>query len=122
MNPRPTIDAVRCTPWCTYGDGHTNETCREDQTCWGPEHYVEASTEEVLTEYRKATDEDFVWPSRVGAQAYRGFNQRPQVYIHVDLPAYADGVDVSVKLTAEEAQQLAALLLEVAELINAKSP
>jgi hypothetical protein len=41
---------------------------------------------------------------RVGVMAYRGFNQHPSVYVHIDLPAYADGIDVPVTLTNEEAR------------------
>jgi hypothetical protein len=86
------------------GDGHPNETGRDDQTCWRPGHYVEASTEEILTEYNRRTDTWNTWASRVGVMAYRGFNQHPSVYVHIDLPAYADGIDVPVTLTNEEAR------------------
>jgi hypothetical protein len=114
------IRPVQCEPWCVDGDGHFAAAMRDDQVCWGPGSYVEASTDEVKVEYEKRSDTETVWPARIGAQAYRGFNQHPQVYVHVDLPG--DGVDVSVRLTAGEARQLAAQLVEAAELIGTTSP
>lgn len=41
------MPAIKCTPWCVEGDGHTDEVFREDQTCWGPDAYVELSLEPV---------------------------------------------------------------------------
>jgi hypothetical protein len=106
------IRPVRCEPWCVDGDGHPAADFRDDQVCWGPESYVEASTDEVKVEYDRKSDTTTVWPPRIGAQAYRDFNQHPQVYVHLDLPA--KGVDTSVRLTGEEARQLAAHLVEAA--------
>jgi hypothetical protein len=116
------IRPIHCAPWCTDGDGHPAASMRDDQVCWGPDGYVEASTEEVLAEFRN--DSVISFPSVIGAQAYRQFNQQPQVYVHIELPAAADagGVDVSVKLTADEARRLAANLIEAAELIGTESP
>jgi hypothetical protein len=110
------IPPIECAPWCKYGDGHTEQLMREDQTCWGPDHYVEASTEELHAEYSSRTGERVVWPTRVGACAYRAFNEHPTVYLHVEVPTR--GVDTSIKLTAAEAWELADYLVEVAELIG----
>jgi hypothetical protein len=71
--PQPTdLTPVQCEPWCTDGDGHPNTLGRRDQTCCGPEHYIEARVEEVLTEYNKYTDTTTTFPPRVGVMAYRG--------------------------------------------------
>jgi hypothetical protein len=116
------IAPIACTSWCRYGDGHPNETGRADQTCWGADHYVEASTEEVLAEYDKGTDTWNAYASQLGISAYRGFNQHPSVYVHINLPAAPDdGVDTSVWLTADEARQLAAYLIEVADEIGERT-
>jgi hypothetical protein len=116
------IAPIACTSWCKDGDGHPNETGRADQTCWGPHHYVEASTEEVLAEYDKSTHTWDTYASRLGISAYRGFNQHPSVYVHNNLPAGpTGGVDTSVRLTADEARQLAAYLIEVADEIGERT-
>ena len=113
---QPTISPIQCAPWCVYGDGHPQQFMRGDQTCWGADHYVEASTEELRAEYNGRTGERTVFPAHIGPCAYRGFNEHPVVYLHVDVPTRQ--VDVSVKLTAAEARALAAHLIEVAELIE----
>jgi hypothetical protein len=110
------IPPIECALWCKDGHGHTEQLMRGDQTCWGPDHYVEASTEELHAEYSSRTGERALWPTRGGACAYRGFNQRPVVYVHVEVPTR--GTDESVRLTAAEARELAGYLVEVAEVIE----
>lgn len=44
---RPKLPPIVCAPWCEDGDGHAREFMREDQTCWGPESYVDLSRERV---------------------------------------------------------------------------
>ncbi len=116
------IRPVQCEPWCVDGDGHAGASDRDEHVCWGPQSYIEATTEEVKLEYDKQSDTTTVFPPRLGVSAYRGFNQYPQVYVHIDLPAHRDGIDVSVKLTGGEAVRLAADLLMAAELIGTGSP
>jgi hypothetical protein len=118
------IPPVQCAPWCTNADGHIAEVMREDQTCWGAHHYVDLSLEDVDT---TLTDKEYpfgydVDAPRMGPCAYRGFNALPCVYLHLWLPGEgSDGVDMSVKLTAAEASQLAADLIAVAREIGGAS-
>ncbi|ORV85554.1 hypothetical protein AWC11_01640 [Mycobacterium interjectum] len=57
---------------------------------------------------------------KIGPCAYRGFNQRVCVYLHMYLPSHAEdgGLDTLVRLTATEARQLAADLIAVADEIG----
>jgi hypothetical protein len=118
--PAPTISPVKCTPWCTDGDGHTGATSREDQSCWGREPYVELSLEEVEVNVGKEPGEYEIWPSAIGPCAYRGFSQLPAVYLHFTLQRHNDGglLDDSCKLTVDEARALAVALLAVADEID----
>jgi hypothetical protein len=114
--PFPAIRSIECAPWCADGDGHVNATSRDDQICWGSGHYVELSLEEVTVEYDKRTDTRRFWPSIIGPNAYRGYNERPCVYLHYMLQDHHRGelLDDSCKLTTAEARRLAVALLNVA--------
>ena len=116
--PTPTISPIKCAPWCTEGDGHTGATSREDQSCFGVSPYVELSLEEVEADPGQEPGEYSIWPSVIGPCAYRGFNELPVVYLHFTLQRHKGLLDDSCKLTADEARQLAAHLLAVAETIQ----
>lgn len=122
MNPTG-IPPITCAPWCKDNDGHPSAVSRGDQNCWGPDHPVHLSIEEVhATGVGNPGDEDFRWEidtPHLTPCAYRGFNQHPLVYLHIWMPNYhRDGLDTSVHLTADEARQLAATLITVAETIG----
>ncbi|WP_027494464.1 hypothetical protein [Rhodococcus sp. JG-3] len=109
-----TIDVIKidCTSWCVDGDGHPTETGRADQNCYGIDNYVNLSLEEV------EKDSYGSYSSRLGVTPYRGFNQLPTAYLHVDLIQHELGnIDRAVHLTATEARTLAAALLTVADTI-----
>jgi hypothetical protein len=40
-----TLSPVVCAPWCEDGNGHPDESMREDQTCSGPFRIVEHTSE-----------------------------------------------------------------------------
>ncbi|MDT5076001.1 MAG: hypothetical protein QOJ80_638 [Mycobacterium sp.] len=100
------IPPIQCPEWCT-DPGHIAEHFRADQNCYSFDTYVDASLAEVeINEYG-------VCGSRVGAMAYRGFNKYPVVLIHVE--GFDHGLDETLRLTAEEAKQLAQYLLVAAD-------
>lgn len=104
---------VQCASWCVDGDGHPNETGRSDQNCFGLDNYIDLTLEEV------DRDSYGTYSSRFGVTPYRGFNQLPVAYLHVDLIHHELGnVDRQVNLTAIEARALAAALLTVADTIE----
>jgi hypothetical protein len=109
---RPSLAPIVCAPWYTDGDGHPHEYFEDDQACWGCGSYVHPIHEPALLDPRGA------WLTRLGVMAYRGINEQALVYVHLDLPGERDGIDVSVKLTADEARQLAGHLIEVADQID----
>jgi hypothetical protein len=94
-------------PRVVHDPGHIAEHFRADQNCYSFDTYVDASLAEVeINEYG-------VCGSRVGAMAYRGFNKYPVVLIHVE--GFDHGLDETLRLTAEEAKQLAQYLLVAAD-------
>jgi hypothetical protein len=103
----PSVPAIVCTPWCADGDGHPNDFCREDQTCWSPGDYLELELEPVRVEkYGR-------FPALLGVMLKRQTEAAPVVcYIHADLPQW--NIDTCVSLTATEALQMAAALSSVA--------
>jgi hypothetical protein len=113
---RPSLPPIVCAPWCTDGDGHPHEHSEGDQVCWGDSSdssYVHPSHEPASLEPNGA------WLTRVGVMAHRGFGEEPDVYLHVE--RFDPDYDVSVKLTADEGRQLAANLIEVADLIDGRT-
>lgn len=118
-----TIPPIKCATWCVHGDGHTKELMRDDQTCWGQSHYLDLTLEDVKATELGPTETDrfryCVDVPRIGPCGYRGFNKLPCVYVHIYLPAEGEcGLDMSVKLTAAEARELAAALVQVADEIG----
>lgn len=100
-NPNVTL-APLCTGWCT-------EHSMSDPACWSADNRVTLTMEES---YPDAT---------VAAFAYRQTPAHREVtYLHVYRPSDNEflDLDASVRLTAEEARQLAQQLLDVAELIG----
>jgi hypothetical protein len=114
--PEPSkLPPVVCTLWCTDGDGHTDTVFPEDQHCWGRDAYVDLSLEPTVPE-------ELPYVPRISAQAYRQWaGAAPCVYVHLDgikVPFNRGGdclLDDSVKMTADEACQLALALLKAAE-------
>lgn len=119
--PFPTIRPIECAPWCADGDGHIRAVSRGDQNCWGASHYVELSLEEVAADLDKDSDGRKIFPSIIGPNAYRGYRELPCVYLHFMLQDHrGDQLDDSCKLTADEARQLAAGLIAVADEIDGR--
>jgi hypothetical protein len=110
---RHPIPPIVCEPWCIDGNGHTNETGREDQTCWGPQTYVSLSREEV------ELDQYGTYEPRFGVMAYRQWpGTAPCVYVHLDgitLPANRGTLDDSLHLTTEEAHTIGLALVKAAQ-------
>ncbi len=104
---RPGLPPIVCTPWCTDGDGHTQAVSEGDQVCWG-----ETGPYVFPVHEPAEIDSNGAWLTRVGAMAYRGFGKDAVVYLHV--ARSSPHADISVYLTANEARQLAARLVEVA--------
>jgi hypothetical protein len=115
--PRPMMPLVECTPWCKYGDGHPNQWCREDQACWSPDTYVDLSLHPVHRE------ESGDYPEQIGVMVQRN-HERTVVYLHLtDIKIRGpqpphDFLDHSLHLTPDEAESLAALLIENAKLVR----
>ncbi|WP_027496247.1 hypothetical protein [Rhodococcus sp. JG-3] len=104
---------VQCTPWCCAGDGHPDETARADQNCFGIDEYVDMTLEEI------EQDSYGTYSSRIGVTPYRGFNELPVAYLHIDLIHHELGnMDRALHLTAAEARALAAALMSVADTIE----
>jgi len=111
------ITPIACAPWCKYGHGHPRAVSRDDQDCWGEDRPV-ISRRGQCGAAQELGDWDIYLP-HITPCAYRGFNQLPVVYLHVELPGYdKGGFDISAKLTADEARQLAAQLVAVADEIG----
>ncbi|ULE32870.1 DUF6907 domain-containing protein [Mycobacterium sp. IDR2000157661] len=111
--PNP-VSPVVCTPWCDRGDGHPDEWCREDQSCWGPVDYIELELEPVEVEAAGR------FPSRLGVMPHRQHDGAPlDCYLHVELPGR--DVDTSARLTATEARKLAQALVTAADVIEGTS-
>jgi putative drug exporter of the RND superfamily len=104
------IPPIRCAPWCADNDGHPRELARTSQTCRGESTEVPMSLEPVKIEA------DECHQPRVTAAAYRGFNEKPVVHVHVDTVGLS--ADAEVNLTVAEAMRLAAALSQVADAID----
>ena len=104
------IPPIECPNWCT-DPGHVAEIGRSDQRCYSSsDAYVTASLDDVeISQYG-------VGQSRIGAMAYRKFNEYPVVLMHID--GFRGGVDVEAQLTAVEARELANHLLTAADMID----
>jgi hypothetical protein len=110
------VPPIVCAPWCADQDRHPECLGREDQTCSGPDGYVEFSLEEP---HREGSE---VYVPRIGALAYRQWpGAAPCVYVYLDgikVPFDRGGdslLDDSVHLTADEVIRLATALLKAAE-------
>lgn len=80
------------------------------QRCYSPDAYVTASLDEVeIGTYG-------ICESRIGAMAYRKFNEYPVVLIHVE--GFKGGIDAELLLTKDEARELAQHLLTAAEAVD----
>jgi hypothetical protein len=103
------IPPIECPSWCT-DPGHVAETGRADQNCYSDDGYVTASLDEVeISKYG-------VGLSRIGATAYRGFNQYPGVRIHIE--GFRGGLDEVIDLTPVEVNELVQHLLTAVHMIG----
>ncbi|SLH95768.1 Uncharacterised protein [Mycobacteroides abscessus subsp. massiliense] len=114
--------AIQCAPWCADGQGHPDSVTRSDQACWSASSAVVLG----LAEGAPALPVDIEsWaqldPARIAVAAYRAFHSLPVVDLHLYHPHRnaALYVDRNVKMTADEAVQLARILLDAAALAGA---
>lgn len=113
-----TVPPIQCAPWCEYGDGHPEEFCREDQTCWSPAAYVDLS--QMPVHHEESGD----YPEQLGVMARRD-HQRTVVYLHLQgikihgpIPWPYNHLDHALHLTPDEAEGLARLLLDGAKMVR----
>ncbi|MDT5291735.1 MAG: hypothetical protein QOF88_6624, partial [Mycobacterium sp.] len=108
---RPSVPPIVCAPWCDDGDGHPNEWCAEDQTCWGASTYL--TPLELEPAVPGIGGEPY--PARLGAMPHRLHPAAAaEVYLHADpvgqLPhADADERDLLISCGASLHHGVAAL-------------
>ncbi|MBN7456300.1 hypothetical protein [Mycobacteroides abscessus] len=114
--------AIRCASWCSDGRGHVDAVMRADQACWSASSAVVLG----LADGAPALPVDIEsWaqldPARIAVSAYRAFHSLPVVDLHLYHPHENRNVhvDFNVKMTADEAVQLARFLLDSAALAGA---
>lgn len=114
--------ALRCALWCTDGRGHLDAIMRADQSCWSASNAVVLG----LADGAPALPIDSEsWaqldPPRIAVAAYRAWYGLPVVDVHLYHPSDNPSVhvDFDVKLTPDEAVQLARFLLDAAALAGA---
>ncbi|MGQ4618442.1 hypothetical protein [Nocardia sp. R7R-8] len=95
--------AATCALFCNLGDGHLGEMLDDDRVCWGPDHLVPLTLEPQY--YPQAMP-------AVEVSAHRQWGGRDSVYL-----ACPNG---DVDMTVAEARRLAAVLMEVAEQVEAE--
>ena len=100
---RTTVPPIACRPWCVYGDGHPNETFREDQWCSSEERSIPVSHYPAV----EWADEEYR-PEMV--TVYATEHESDAATINVSL-----GDTDALRLSAAEARALAAALLELVD-------
>jgi hypothetical protein len=76
-----TCAPITCQPWCQAGDGHATESVREDQYCFGVEHWVQLSTESTLLMSDGSTERQYLTAYVIqqaddtAARVFIGFNE-----------------------------------------------
>lgn len=100
-----TLPAVECTPWCKYGNGHTDEIHPDDQHCWSDHIEVELPSQPIVNPGK-------AWASRDGLELYLG-----KKATHVAAKVYAEQLSkgMILELTRTEALALSEALRELAE-------
>lgn len=114
--------AIRCAPWCTDGRGHLDAIMRADQSCWSARQAVVLGLAEGAPALPIALED---WaqldPPHIAVAAYRAFHSLPVVSLHLYHPSDNPSVhvDFDVRMTPDEAIQLARFLLDAAALAGA---
>ncbi|MEU7764349.1 hypothetical protein AB0B25_04415 [Nocardia sp. NPDC049190] len=111
--PAPTVPircqqcrrAPGCASWCPEGDGHGRELFDADRTCYGREQVVPMTIE---------PSPGLGMIANIEVSPLRRFGGRDSVYLLANQRHGSSDMD----LTATEARQVAALLLEVAEQVE----
>ncbi|VBA62112.1 hypothetical protein [Mycobacterium attenuatum] len=107
---------TRCEPWCVDADHR-----RHDLACWGADHDVNLTMEPGYPHGALLDAVGRFDPPRVGVYSYRREpGWRGCVYLHLYRPSDNEHLDLddSLHLTADEARQLAAHLIAVADEIT----
>lgn len=99
------LDLVECFPWCEYGDGHPNLTSRDDQWCGTPIREVPT----IAYPANKMTDG--TWKTESVWVSGRAWHHQGRVSIIEIALSEGQGLEV----TAAEAREIAARILEVAD-------
>ncbi|MGV9331061.1 hypothetical protein [Nocardia sp. NPDC003726] len=94
--------AVTCASWCTDGTGHTDEYFDDDKVCWGRDIVIPLSLERATHPQQMPACE--VTP-------HRRWGGPDSVYL-----ATPGG---EMDMTVSEARQIAAVLLQVADIVDA---
>lgn len=105
-----------CEPWCP-DDGHLSN----DRACWGDDHNTHLTMEEGYPHGALPDQVGRFDPPRIGVNAYRRQpGWRSCVYLHVYRPHDIGHLDLdeNLQLTVDEARQLAAHLVAVADEIG----
>lgn len=103
MSARPVTEPITCQPWCEDGDGHVSELFAEDQRC---------ESEHRQTFPQSAGEPDY---DQVTAFARQRRDEPAVVALYI----YFGSTDEVIELTTEEARQVAANLIAVADEIEA---
>ncbi|BDB45395.1 hypothetical protein Mkiyose1665_36640 [Mycobacterium kiyosense] len=118
---RAAADAIEkvnacCETWCTDPGDHPG-----DPACWGADYYVNLTMEDGYPHGALPGLEGHFDPPRIGVNPYRRTpGWRSCVYLHLYRPSenkYLD-LDINLQVTADEARQLAAHLIAVADEID----
>ncbi|PQP38798.1 DUF6907 domain-containing protein [Mycolicibacterium austroafricanum] len=111
-------ETVHCEPWCVDGDGHQREHYRRDQWCQGEIIKVVFGLEDLAPALPIAT----VDLSEPGISVYprRDWHGLPYVALNVYREHSNEflAIDTDLRVTAAEARELAAALVDVANVIE----
>ncbi|EYR63264.1 hypothetical protein N866_01755 [Actinotalea ferrariae CF5-4] len=101
--PRPTAPAIVCRPWCSDGDGHTNEFLADDQRCWSEWEAVPLSRMPLWEDINRGWN-----PQKLEVATEAGPRRQDAVLL------YEGSRDLDLQLTAVEALAVAAALTKAA--------
>ncbi|MDC8973984.1 hypothetical protein [Mycobacterium marinum] len=103
-----------CTSWC-------QNHAQADPACWGTDHYINLTAEHGYPHGALPGMAYLFDPPRIGVNPYRRKpGWRSCVYLHLYRPHENDHLDLddNLQLTPDEARQLAADLIAVADQIG----
>jgi len=100
--PRTTLPAVECAPWCDEGDGHTDERFVSDQTCSNKTQRLELTSEPLL-----------MWEGKVECRAFLHFGLHRDAYSTRTIVDLIHNEEHDIHLTLDEAESLGRDLLEL---------